>query len=88
MTDDTEAEELRRYEEERERRRLRRNALSGRIAAWTVAAALAFLAYDSGGAAVHAHAGDRPWRDHAIVSAGCVLALCALLALLLRRRRG
>jgi hypothetical protein len=67
----------------------RRDQVSWTIVIWMMAAALALLAYDSGGAAFDAHRAGRPWLYPAAVSAGCVLVL-ALLAVraVLRRRRG
>jgi fatty acid desaturase len=78
--------ELLRYERERRERARRRDAVSWRIIAWVMAAALALLSYDSGGAAVDAHRAGRPWLYPATVSAAGALGLLALVAWALRRR--
>ncbi|MFF5264921.1 hypothetical protein ACFY4C_38865 [Actinomadura viridis] len=82
------AEELRRYEREREERRRRTNAVSGRIALAAVALFLAFLFYDSAATAVEARRRDDPWIYPPAVIAGiCLAGLAVLAAWTLRRRR-
>ncbi|MEW2352501.1 hypothetical protein [Spirillospora sp. NPDC029432] len=75
------AEELRRYEREREERRRRTNAVAGRIAAVAVALLLGFLAYDSIATAVEARRRGDPWVYPPAVIAGVCLAALAVLAL-------
>ncbi|MFA1543408.1 hypothetical protein [Actinomadura monticuli] len=82
------AAELRRYEAEREARRRRTNAASGRIAVVVAALFLVFLIYDSVNTAVEAHARGDDWvYPPAVVAGVCALALAALLTWALRRRR-
>jgi len=82
------AEELRRYEAEREARRRRTNAVSGRIAVVVAAVLLLFLIYDSVNTAVEAHARGDDWvYPPAVVAGVCAVALAALLTWALRRRR-
>ncbi|MEU5882669.1 hypothetical protein [Spirillospora sp. NPDC047279] len=84
----TAAEELKRYEEEREARRRSTNAASGRIAAALAALLLAFLAYDSIDTALQARDKGDPWLyPPATIAAVCLAGLVALLAWALRRRR-
>ncbi|GAA3985138.1 hypothetical protein GCM10023085_79140 [Actinomadura viridis] len=84
----SEAEELRRYEREREERRRRTNAVSGRVALAAVALFLAFLAYDSAATAVEARRRDDPWiYPPAVVAGICLAGLAVLAAWTLRRRR-
>lgn len=81
------AEELRRYEAEREERRRRGNAVSGRVAVVLAAALLAFLAYDSAHTAVEARSKGDDWLYPPAVNAAlCTLALIALVTWALRRR--
>ncbi|REE96364.1 hypothetical protein [Thermomonospora umbrina] len=82
-------EELRRYEEEREAKRIRRDTRSWKAVGWVVAAALLVLLYDSSGALLTALDDDRPWAGHAATAGCATLGLLALLALALRawRRR-
>lgn len=82
------AEELRRYEAEREARRRRTNAVSGRVAAVAAGLLLAFLTYDSANTAIEAHSKGDDWLyPPATVAAVCALALIALLSWAWRRRR-
>ncbi|MGI5166967.1 hypothetical protein ACQEU3_21720 [Spirillospora sp. CA-253888] len=82
------AEELRRYEAEREERRRRTNAVAGRVAAWLAALLLAFLTYDSAATAVEAHGKGDPWLyPPAVIAAVCGTALIVLVGWALRRRR-
>ena len=82
------AEELRRYELEREERRRRTNAVSGRVAAVLAALFLVFLIYDSVDTAVEAHARGDDWvYPPAVVAGVCTVALAALLTWAWRRRR-
>ncbi|WP_433466787.1 hypothetical protein [Spirillospora sp. CA-128828] len=82
------AEELRRYEAEREERRRRTNAVSGRIAVIAAALFLAFLTYDSVNTAIEAHSKGDDWLYPPAVIAGvCTAALAALLTWTRRRRR-
>ncbi|MFC9976211.1 hypothetical protein ACFVH6_35485 [Spirillospora sp. NPDC127200] len=82
------AEELRRYEAEREERRRRTNAVAGRVAAWLAALLLAFLAYDSAATAVEARGKGDPWLyPPAVIAAVCGLGLIVLVGWALRRRR-
>lgn len=82
------AEELRRYEAEREERRRRTNAVSGRIAVVVTALFLGFLVYDSVGTAIEAHARGDDWiYPPAVVAGVCAAALAALLTWAWRRRR-
>ncbi|MFB4312105.1 hypothetical protein [Actinomadura sp. GTD37] len=82
------AAELRRYEAEREERRRRTNAVSGRIAVAAAALFLGFLTYDSVNTAVEAHAKGDDWvYPPAVVAAVCTVALAALLTWAWRRRR-
>ncbi|HEX2313958.1 MAG TPA: hypothetical protein VHJ17_09500 [Thermomonospora sp.] len=78
--DDAGAEADRRYEEEREEKRVRRNAASTKAVAWITAVALAFLLYDSSGALVSAVSDDRPWTAHAVTAGLAALGLAGLLA--------
>ncbi|MFD0691867.1 hypothetical protein [Actinomadura fibrosa] len=81
------AEELRRYEAEREERRRRVNAASGRVALALAAALLAFLVYDSAHTAVEAHSKGDDWvYPPAVVGGICALALVVLLVWAARRR--
>ncbi|TDE28402.1 hypothetical protein [Actinomadura sp. 6K520] len=80
------AAELRRYEAEREERRRRTNAASGRIAAALAALLLAFLAYDSVRTALTARSRGDDWIYPPLVIAGiCTIALATLLAWAARR---
>ncbi|MEO3829428.1 hypothetical protein [Actinomadura sp. B10D3] len=82
------AEELRRHEAEREARRRRTNAVSGRIAAGAAALLLAFLTYDSVNTAVEAHSKGDDWLyPPATIAAVCAVALIALVTWAWRRRR-
>ncbi|NKZ06587.1 hypothetical protein [Actinomadura latina] len=82
------AAELRRYEAEREVRRRRTNAVSGRIAVVAAALLLAFLVYDSVGTAVEAHSRGDEWiYPPGVVAAVCAVALAALLTWAWRHRR-
>jgi hypothetical protein len=65
-------------------RATRRNRMSWAIVSWVMAAALALLAYDSGGAALDAHRAGRAWLYPAAVSAACVLLLVGLVVRALR----
>jgi hypothetical protein len=76
-----------REEREREERRVRRDRASRVIVAWVMAAALALLSYDSGGAAIDARQDGRPWRYPACVSVICLLGLVWLAVRAVRRRR-
>ena len=80
------AEELRRYEAEREERRRRTNAVSGRVTVVLAGVFLAFLAYDSARTAVRAHARGDEWiYPPAVVGVGCAIALVTLVAWSARR---
>jgi len=82
------AEELRRYEAEREERRRRTNAVAGRLTLVLMAALLGFLAYDSITTAVKAHGRDDPWLyPPATIAALCLTGLAALGGWALRHRR-
>ncbi|MFG2006480.1 hypothetical protein ACGFNU_45775 [Spirillospora sp. NPDC048911] len=82
------AAELRRYEEEREARRRRTNAASGRIAAALAGLLLAFLAYDSIDTALQARDKGDPWLyPPATIAALCVITLGGLLTWAFYRRR-
>lgn len=82
------AEELRRYERERELRRRRANALAGRVTAVLVALLLAFLAYDSVTTALEARERDDPWiYPPAVIAALCLAGLAALAVWAVRRSR-
>jgi hypothetical protein len=83
------AEQLRRYEIEREARRRRTNAVSGRVALAAVALLLGFLAYDSAATALEARRRGDPWVYPPAVIAGVCLAALAVMAVLtgLARRR-
>ncbi|WP_067456748.1 hypothetical protein [Actinomadura macra] len=82
------AEALRRYEAEREERRRRANAASGRIALALAAALLAFLFYDSVRTAVQAHSRGGDWvYPPAVIAGVCGAALAALVVGAVRRRR-
>jgi hypothetical protein len=81
------AEELRRYEAEREERRRHANAVAGRVVAVVVALLLGFLAYDSISTALEARRRDDPWvYPPATIAALCLLGLIILIAWALRRR--
>jgi hypothetical protein len=54
------------------------NRLSWTIIGWVSAAALALLAYDSGGAALDARRAGKPWLYPAGVFALCLLLLAGL----------
>ena len=79
---------LLREERAREERSARRNRASWAVVLWVMAAALALLSYDSGGAALDAHRAGRPWLYPAGVSAGCLLVLVFLAVRAMLRRRG
>ncbi|SNT59592.1 hypothetical protein SAMN05443665_105324 [Actinomadura meyerae] len=82
------AEELRRYEAEREERRRRTNAVSGRIAAIVAALLLGFLTYDSARTAIEARSRGDDWiYPPAVIAALCALALAGLLTWAWRRHR-
>ncbi|QKW33790.1 hypothetical protein HUT06_06890 [Actinomadura sp. NAK00032] len=82
------AEELRRYEAEREERRRHTNAVSGRIAVALAALFLGFLTYDSVRTAVEARSRGDDWiYPPAVIAAVCALALGVLLTWAWRRRR-
>jgi len=82
------AEELQRYEQEREERRRRNNALAGRVALILIALLLAFLAYDGVNNAVKAHdKGDSWLYPPGTVALVCLLGLAGLGIWALRRRR-
>ncbi|GAA4082316.1 hypothetical protein [Actinomadura miaoliensis] len=82
------AEELRRYERERELRRRRTNALAGRVTAVLVALLLAFLAYDSVTTALEARERNDPWiYPPAVIAALCLAGLAALAVWAVRRSR-
>jgi hypothetical protein len=76
-----------REERERQERSARRNHTSWMIVGWVMAAALALLSYDSGGAALDAHRSGKPWLYPACVSAVCLALLVCLLVRVVRRRR-
>ncbi|WP_344906646.1 hypothetical protein [Actinomadura meridiana] len=81
-----EAAELRRYEAEREVRRRRANAVSGRVATVASAAFLAFLTYDSVRTAVQARSRGDDWvYPPAVIAAICAVALVTLLTWAVRR---
>ncbi|WP_433476819.1 hypothetical protein ACQPZP_07035 [Spirillospora sp. CA-142024] len=87
-TRESAAEELRRYEAEREERRRRTNAVSGRIALIAAALFLAFLTYDSVNTATDAHSKGDDWLYPPATIAGvCTAALAALLTWAWYRRR-
>ncbi|TDC85479.1 hypothetical protein [Actinomadura sp. 7K507] len=80
------AEELRRYEDEREARRRGTNAVSGRIVVVVAALFLAFLTYDSVRTAAAAHSKGDDWIYPPAVIAGiCAIALLTLLTWAWRR---
>jgi hypothetical protein len=79
---------LLREERERDERSARRNRASWVVVLWVMAAALALLSYDSGGAALDARRAGRPWLYPACVSAGCLLVLVILAVRAVLRRRG
>jgi peptidoglycan/LPS O-acetylase OafA/YrhL len=82
------AEELRRYEAEREERRRRTNAVAERLVLILVALFLGFLVYDSIVTALEAHRRDDPWLyPPATIAAACLTGLVALAAWTARRRR-
>ncbi|CNG26013.1 Uncharacterised protein [Mycobacterium tuberculosis] len=82
------AAELRRYAAEREERRRRTNAVSGRIAVVAAALLLAFLTYDSVRTAIEARSRGDDWiYPPAVVAGVCAVALAALLTWAWRRRR-
>ena len=76
-----------REERERQERSARRNRASWTIVGWMMAAALALLSYDSGGAALDAHRSGRPWLYPACVSAVCLALLVWLVVHGMRRGR-
>lgn len=76
-----------REERARAARRERRDRVSWTIIGWVMAAALALLTYDSGGAALDAHRAGRPWLYPACVSVSCLLVLLWLTVQAVRRRR-
>jgi hypothetical protein len=80
---------LLREERERNEHSARRNRASWVVVLWVMAAALALLSYDSGGAALNARRAGQPWLYPACVSACCllVLVILAVRAVLRRRRR-
>lgn len=86
MDEDTEAAELRRYEQERRERIRARNRTSWHVVLWIMAGALALLAYDSVDASLRA-------RDGGSVAYPLTLAVLCAIALValgwwgLRRRR-
>jgi hypothetical protein len=80
--------ELHRYEQERERRINSRDQVSWKIIGWVMAAALALLSYDAGGAALEARRTGRPWAYPAGMSLTCGLAFVALVAWVAWRRFG
>ncbi|WUH97958.1 hypothetical protein OHR68_31290 [Spirillospora sp. NBC_00431] len=80
------AAELRRYEAEREERRRRTNAVSGRAAVAATALFLAFLIYDSVATAMRAHDRGDDWiYPPAVIASGCAIALVTLIAWAVRR---
>ncbi len=79
--------ELARDERDRGARAARRDQISWKIIGWVMAAALALLSYDSGGAALDARRNGRPWLYPAGISAVCAIGLIVLVAMALRRRR-
>ncbi|GLZ16233.1 hypothetical protein Acsp04_64680 [Actinomadura sp. NBRC 104425] len=82
------AEELRRYERERELRRRRTDAVAGRVTAVLVALLLAFLAYDSVSTALKARERHDPWiYPPAVIAALCLAGLAALAVWAVRRLR-
>ncbi|TDD74069.1 hypothetical protein E1293_30085 [Actinomadura darangshiensis] len=82
------AEVLREAEAEREARRRRTNAVSGRIAVLVAALFLAFLTYDSANTAVEAHSKGDDWLyPPATIALVCGAGLIALLTWAWRRRR-
>lgn len=82
------ADEMRRYAAEREERRRRTNAVSGRVAAVLGAALLAFLTYDAVRAAVDDHAHGRDWiYPPGVVAAVCGVMLVALLTWVVHRTK-
>ncbi len=77
---------LRRYEAEREERRRRVDAASGRIAAMLVAALLAFMTFDSARTAVQARERGDEWLfPPGILAAVCGIAFLIVIARVLRR---
>lgn len=80
------AEELRRHEAEREERRRRTDAVSGRIATVLAALLLAFLLYDSARTAAAARSRGDDWiYPPLVIAVICAIALVTLLARSLRR---
>jgi hypothetical protein len=77
------------YREElsREERSKRRDQASWVVIGWVMAAALALLSYDSGGAALAARRSGRPWVYPACISLVCFLLLVALVVRAVTRRR-
>ncbi|TDD83123.1 hypothetical protein [Actinomadura rubrisoli] len=79
--------EFERYERERDERRRRANAMSGRIALAMASVLLAFLTYDSVSTAVEAHAKGDDWiYPPAVIAGVCATALVVVLVWALRRR--
>ncbi|MFC5748683.1 hypothetical protein [Actinomadura rugatobispora] len=82
------AEDLAHQEREREERRRRTNAVSGRLALAAVALLLAFLAYDSVTTALEARRRDDPWiYPPAVIAALCLAGLAVIAVWTLRRRK-
>ncbi|MEV5825161.1 hypothetical protein AB0L25_06245 [Spirillospora sp. NPDC052242] len=72
---------LRRYEAEREERRRRVDAASGRIASMLVAALLAFMTFDSARTAVQAHERGDDWLfPPGVLAAVCGIAFLIVIA--------
>ncbi|RAY15509.1 hypothetical protein DPM19_06805 [Actinomadura craniellae] len=77
---------MRRYEEARQARARRRDALARRAVGWIMAAALALLAYDSAAAALADHRAGRSWAYPAVLALGCAVAAATLVFRLVRHR--
>jgi hypothetical protein len=82
------AEELRRYEAEREARRQRLNAVSARITVVVLALLLGFLTYDSVAIAIRAHRQNDPWLyPPATIATLSLIGLVVLITWTIRHRR-
>ncbi|MBE1533563.1 hypothetical protein [Actinomadura algeriensis] len=77
---------IRRYEAEREERRRRTDAASGRIASMLLAVLLAFMTFDSGRTAVQAHRRGDDWLfPPGALAIVCGIALVVIIIRVLRR---
>ena len=77
---------LRRYEAEREERRRRTDAVSGRIATMLLGVLLAFMTFDSGRTALEAHERGDDWLfPPGALAIACGIALVVIIVRVLRR---